>query len=135
MSSERASERRQPTSVFHILMIVSAAVRRMVSSGEKAMQDIGSECSRKILSGVKPFCESLTFVSSSSLPSRPSTTHRHVPQNSRLISSRCCEPLAIMRELESPDLILMIAQYMSRDGREGGSVTLAVGEEGDGYLA
>ena len=44
------------TSVFHILMIASAAVSKMESSGDHAMHETGSACSRKIFSSVKPDC-------------------------------------------------------------------------------
>ena len=44
------------TSVFHILMIASAAVSKMESSGDHAKHETGSACSRKIYSSVKPDC-------------------------------------------------------------------------------
>lgn len=47
---------RRLTSVFHILMIASAAVSKMESSGDHAMHETGSACSRKIFSSVKPDC-------------------------------------------------------------------------------
>lgn len=51
------------TSVFHILIIISAAVRRTVSSGDHARQETGSVCSRKILSSVNPVCMEQTETS------------------------------------------------------------------------
>lgn len=44
------------TSVFHILIVASAAVSRIESSGDHARHETGSVCSRKTLSSAKPAC-------------------------------------------------------------------------------
>lgn len=106
------------TSVFHILMVLSAAVRRIVSSGDHARQDIGSECSRKTFSEVKPVCErgesqllltcgrkgkqqeltnTFQMIAVLSLPAVAS----HLPscENSRRqISSSCSRRMCVVRE-------------------------------------
>lgn len=66
--------------MFHILMIDSAVVSRIESSGDHARYEIGSAWSRRILSSAKPFYRSASAVSHDR---QASSEQRDAPSHSK----------------------------------------------------